>query len=168
MGHTEIARLPTSRRWAVVVDLLHAPQLNAPSVAGAVTHAAERRLQTLSTDPSVTYCFWLLTRLAAAARGPDFVADVAQLGIPTRPDDSALRFLARVGDHTREQLGMYPGSGPFGEIAAIAVVKRSARRWERRDARSLAARWRTSRRRSSGLQPPPNSVTLLTASLPAS
>jgi hypothetical protein len=121
MGHTEIARLPTSQRWAVVVDLLHAPQLNAPSVAGAVTHAAERHLQTLSTDPSVTYCFWLLTRLAAAARGPDFVADVAQLGIPARPDDSALRFLARVGDHTRQQLGMFPESGPFGEIAAVAV-----------------------------------------------
>jgi hypothetical protein len=121
MGHTEIARLPTSPRWGTVVDLLHAPQLDAPAVAGAVTNAAERRLQRLGSDPSVAYCFWLLTRLAAAARGPDFVTDVAQVGIAARPDDSALRFLARVGDRTRERLEAYPESGPFGEIAAVAL-----------------------------------------------
>ena len=121
MGHHEIARLPTSQRWRVVVDLLNAPRLDAPSVAGAVTLAAERRLQALSNDPSLTYCFWLLTRLAAAARGPDFVAEVAQLGIRARSDDTALRFLARVADHTREQLGAFPESGPFGEIAAVAL-----------------------------------------------
>ncbi len=121
MGHTEIARLPTSQRWRVVVGLLHAPRLDAPSVASAVTLAAERRLRELSSDPSVTYCFWLLTRLAAAARGPDFVAEAAQLGIAVRSDDTALRFLARVADHTRERLSAYPASGPFGEIAAVAL-----------------------------------------------
>ncbi len=121
MGHTEIARLPTSQRWHTVVSLLHAPQLDAPAVAGAVTLAAERRLRELSRDPSLTYCFWLLTRLAAAARGPDFVADVAQLGIPAQPDDTALRFLARIADHTRDRLAWFPESGPFGEIAALSL-----------------------------------------------
>ncbi len=121
MGHNEIARLPTSQRWRVVVDLLHAPRLDAPSVAGAVTLAAERRLGELGNDPSLTYCFWLLTRLAAAARGPDFVVGVTQLGIRVQPDDTALRFVARIADHTRERLDAYPESGPFGEIAAVAL-----------------------------------------------
>lgn len=121
MGHNEIARLPAWQRWRRVVELLNAPRLDAPSVAGAVTFAAERRLRELGTDPSLKYCFWLLTRLAAAARGPDFVADVAQLGIPARPDDTALQFLARIADHTREELGAFPESGPFGELAAVAL-----------------------------------------------
>ena len=121
MGHTEIARLPASVRWRVVVGLLQAPQLDAAAVGGAVTLAAERRLRELSGDPSIAYCFWLLTRLASAARGPDFLADAAQLGIPVRPGDSALRFLARVADHTRGMLSARPESGPFGDIAATAL-----------------------------------------------
>ena len=121
MGHTEIARLPASQRWRVVVSLLHAPQLDAVAVSGAVTLAAERRLRQLSNDPSIVYCFWLLTRLASAARGPDFLAEVVQLGIPAQPGDSALRFLARVADHTREVVSARPESGPFGDIAASSL-----------------------------------------------
>jgi hypothetical protein len=121
MGHTEIARLPTSQRWQIVTNLLHSPRLDARSVAGAVTVAAQRRLRDLNRDPSLTYCFWLLTQLASAARGDDFLGDVAALGIPAQPDDTVSRFLARVADHTRAQLADFPESGPFGDIAATAL-----------------------------------------------
>lgn len=121
MGHTEIARLPASQRWSAVVGLLRGPRLDAPAVSAAVTLAAERRLRQLSGDPSIAYCFWLLARLAAAARGPDFLDALAQLGIPARHDDSVLRFLARVADHTRGVISQYPESGPFGDIAAMAL-----------------------------------------------
>jgi hypothetical protein len=121
MGHTEIARLPTSQRWRVVMHLLHSPELDAPAIAGAVTLAAERRLRELSGDPSVAYCFWLLTRLASAARGLDFLEELGHLGITAKQDDSVLRFLTRVADHTRERLSAYPESGPFSDIAATAL-----------------------------------------------
>ena len=121
MGHTIVGRLPKSERWRVVVGLLHAPRLDAPAVAGATARAAERRLLELRGDPSLAYCFWLLTRLAGAARGPDFLAEVAALGIPARPDDTALQFVARVADRARVELDRYPESGPFGELASLAL-----------------------------------------------
>jgi len=121
VGHTEIARLPKSQRWSAVVALLQLPRLDAPDVAGATILAAERRLRQLGRDPALGYCFWLLTRLASAARGPDFLGEVARLGIPARPDDTALQFVARVADRARAELDRHPGSGPFGEMAALAL-----------------------------------------------
>ncbi len=73
MGHTRVGRLPKTQRWRDVVAILDAPDPDATRVAAATAHAATRRLNALVDDPSHTYCFWLLTRLASAARRPDFV-----------------------------------------------------------------------------------------------
>jgi hypothetical protein len=121
VGHIELGYLPKSARWQVVAGLLAAPRLDVPAVASATVAAAERRLVELRGDPSLTYCFWLLVRLAEAARGPDFVEDAAQLGITVRADDAALAFIARTADRARIELNRYPGSGPFGEIASLAL-----------------------------------------------
>lgn len=121
VGHTIIDRLPRGKRWQVVVGLLNTPELRAGDVAGATCLAAERRLIQLRGDPSLAYCFWLLVRLAAAARGDNFVDEVRQLGIPARRDDTAAQFVARVADHTRVVLNDRPASGPFGELAALAL-----------------------------------------------
>lgn len=121
MGHVEVALLPTSVRWRAVTALLHAPSLDAPGVAAACCLAAERRLRQLGSDPALVRCFWLLTRLAAAARGDDFFGEAARLGVPARRDDSALQFVARVAERTRVDLGRFPESGPFAEMAAVAL-----------------------------------------------
>ena len=121
MGHTIIGDLPKSQRWQVVATLLQSPEVDPADVAAATVAAAERRLVTLRRDPSLTYGFWLLTRLASAARGPDFLTDVAQLGVPAQPDDTVLTFIARVHDHARVELNRYPESGPYGEIASLAL-----------------------------------------------
>lgn len=121
MGHTELGYLPKSKRWRALMDLLEAPRLDAPTMAGATVFAAEGRLIALRGDPSLTYCFWLLTRLANAARGPDFLEEIRQLGVPARADDSALAFVVRVADTARIELNRYPESGPFGELASLAL-----------------------------------------------
>jgi hypothetical protein len=121
VGHTIVGRLPKSERWRVVVELLRSPTLDTPSLARATVEAAEGRLKQLRGDPSLTYCFWLLVRMANAARGPDFVADVRRLGIPIQPDDTALNAVARVADRAQIELNRHPESGPFGELAALAL-----------------------------------------------
>ncbi len=121
MGHTELGRLPRTQKWLAVVALLASPRLDAPTVAGATVTAAQDRLIALRGDPSLTYCFWLLVRLASAARGPDFVAETAQLGIPAKSDDTVLGFVARIADRARVELNRYPDSGPFGELASLAL-----------------------------------------------
>jgi hypothetical protein len=121
VGHTELGFMPTRGRWPAVAALLAAPRLDAPAVASATAKAAEGRLQKLRSDPSLGYCFWLLVRLAEAARGPDFVEGAAHLGIAVRADDPALTIIARVADRARVELDAYPESGPFGEIASLAL-----------------------------------------------
>src|SRR6266496_3710988 len=98
MGHTIIARLPRTARWNVVVGLLAMPELRAADVAGATNHAARTRLLQLRSDPSLTYCFALLVRLASAARDGDFLQDVGRLGISAQRDDSVHQFIARGAD----------------------------------------------------------------------
>lgn len=121
MGHTIVGRLPKSERWRVVVELLQAPALDTRGLASATIHASNDRLLRLRGDPSLAYCFWLLVRLAAAARGPDFAEDLAHLGIPIRRGDTALNLIARVADVARVELNRHPESGPFGELAALAL-----------------------------------------------
>jgi hypothetical protein len=121
MGHTIVGELPKTRRWQQVFRLLQAPVANPSMVASATMRAAETRLIELRGDESLTYCFWLLTRLAAAARGPDFRSDARQLGIDVRPDDHVLSLIAKVSDRAREELVLFPESGPFGDLAASAL-----------------------------------------------
>jgi hypothetical protein len=121
VGHTELGYMPHSARWRVVAALLAAPRLDAPAVAGATALAAQARLVELRRDPSIGYCFWLLVRLAEAARGPDFVEGAARLGVAVRTDAAALAVIAGVADRARVELNAYPESGPFGEIASLAL-----------------------------------------------
>ncbi len=121
MGHTELGVLPKSAKWRAVAELLAAPQINVAQVAATTATAAANRLTSLRGDPSVGYCFWLLTRLASAARGPDFQEGVRALGIPIRPDDTAMALIARVAEVSRMEISRYPASGPFGEMAALAL-----------------------------------------------
>ena len=69
MGHTELGVLPKSAKWLAVTQLLAAPETDVARVAESTATAAAGRLTALRGDPSISYCFWLLTRLAAAARG---------------------------------------------------------------------------------------------------
>jgi len=63
----------------------------------------------------------LLLRLATAARTEDFREAVTHLGLEVSNDDTALSFIAQVADVARERLRHYPESGPFGEMAALAL-----------------------------------------------
>jgi hypothetical protein len=121
LGHTIVGDLPHSRRWNRVVDLLQVPDVSPGQVAGATVRAASTRLDQLRGDPSLTTCFWLLARLAAASRGPAFYEDAHQLGIRIGSGDSTLTLIARVNDRVREELAEFPESGPFGDLAANAL-----------------------------------------------
>src|SRR3954465_12892640 len=122
MGHVRQGRLPRTRRWKQVIELLG---LSSPddvaTVASATNHAADQRLRELSDDPSLGYCFWLLTRIAWASRDPDFRASVGELGIQIEDDDSVFSFIARLSGHVRSELGPYTESGVFSELAALSM-----------------------------------------------
>jgi hypothetical protein len=104
-----------------VVSLLEAPTVEASAVTRATVEAADHRLRALGNDPSVTHCFWLLTRIAWASRGADFAAGLADVGMVIRPESSALAFISQVAEHARKGTSQFTESGPFGELASLAL-----------------------------------------------
>ena len=120
MGHIRLGRLPKTLRWQGVIALLDSAPDDVPALARATVTAADACLRGLARDPSLTHCFWLLSRITAASRGPDFAEAVAALGL-TPTADSALAFVAHVSDQVRSDLTRYPESGPFSELASLAL-----------------------------------------------
>jgi hypothetical protein len=121
MGHLVFGDLPNRPAWRAVVSLLGSEELSASELARLTTAAADRRLGDLRGDRALSYCFWLLTRLASASRTDDFAGNLARLGIAVRPGDSALQLIAEVSDRVRHELQDLPGAGSFGEMAGLAL-----------------------------------------------
>lgn len=104
MGHVHLVLLPRTPAWRSVVGLLGDPAGDAASVAAATAAAAAGRLDRLRGDPALAYGFWLLVRLASAARGPDFAGDLAALGLTAQPSDSIIGFVSQVSDRVRAEV----------------------------------------------------------------
>jgi hypothetical protein len=121
MGHIHLGTLPRTIRWRRVVSLLEDSPDDPAGIARATLFAAERRLKDLSNDPSLTLCYWLLVRVAAASREPDFRFAMARLGIEIPGDGSALTFIAAISDRVRWETSDYLQSGPFSDIASLAL-----------------------------------------------
>lgn len=121
MGHLRLGRLPKTRRWREVVELLDSSPADPGAVARAAALAAEDRLRALARDPSLTYCFWLLTRIAWASRTPAFAEELADLQIALAPEESVLTFISKITDRVRSELSEHPESGPFSELASLAL-----------------------------------------------
>lgn len=121
MGHVRLGRLPKTLRWREVIELLDASPRDTAGIAAAVVVAAESRLRELRDDPSLSYSFWLLTRIALASRGEAFTTDLAQLGVPVNPNESVLTFISRLTDEARRHLAPETASGHFTELASLAL-----------------------------------------------
>lgn len=123
MGHLRLGRLPKTQKWTQVVDLLDTAPTDVPGIARAVVEAADGQLRFLASDSSLAYCFWILTRVTWAARQPDFLVKLEQLGIFTSRDASVLTFIAQLTDIAQGQISRNPQSGPFGELASLAMSR---------------------------------------------
>lgn len=121
MGHIHFVRLPPTPPWRAVVRQIQDPSAGVRSIATATAAAAADRLDRLREDASLVYCFWLLSRLTSAARRPDFVDSLADVGIRAAPSDTAIVFVARVAELSRRELERHPESSPFGEFASLSL-----------------------------------------------
>ncbi len=121
MGHLRLGRLPKTRRWVDVVELLDASPEDAAGIAAGVVVAADQRLKELGSDPSLGYCFWLLTRIAWASREPDFQQTLSKLGIEASSDTSVLAFISQLADHVQIETARNTSSGHFAELSSLAL-----------------------------------------------
>ena len=121
MGHLPLGLLPKIRRWAEVIDLLDAGTNGPVALADAVIRADEHPLHQLANDQGLGYNFWLLTRIAWAARGQNFAESLSALSINVSQDASSLQVIAQVADRVRTELSNAPSSGDFAEIGSLAL-----------------------------------------------
>jgi hypothetical protein len=121
VGHIRLGRLPKTNRWRQVVALLDDAPSDVAAIAGATSRAAEQRLRQLAGDPSVSYCFWLLTRITQAARAQDFSAALDAVGLGARDSEPVLSFISRVSDLARQEAVHNRDSGHFAELASLAL-----------------------------------------------
>ena len=121
MGHVRLGRLPKTRAWGQVVDLLETDVDNIPEVSRATLKAAQAQLQRLGADPVIGYCFWLLTRVTWFARDEDFATRLAEIGVNPETASSAFTFISQLTDHARSKAAEHPESGVFAEIASLSV-----------------------------------------------
>ncbi len=121
MGSLRLGRLPKTLRWRELINLLDEMPTDTSAVARKTAEAAETQLRLLGKDKALTYCFWLLTRITWAARSPDFADSLGDTGIELTPDSSILAFVARVSDRVSREVQGHPESGPFGELASLAL-----------------------------------------------
>lgn len=121
MGHTRLGRLPKTRAWVQVIDLLETNVDNIPQVTRATLKATDAQLKRLSTDPAVSYCFWLLTRVTWLARSDDFAMRLPEIGVNPQTASSAFTFISQLTDHARVKAAEHPESGVFAEIASLSL-----------------------------------------------
>jgi hypothetical protein len=121
MGHIRVGRLPKTVTWLRVSELLAESPEAIPLVAAATVEAAERQLRQLAENNALNYSFWLLTRIATAARVRNFVGDLGALGLNVQPDMTTLGFIVQLADHVREQNARFGLTSHVDDLATLAL-----------------------------------------------
>ena len=80
MGHIRLGRLPQSKRWRAVVDLLEG-DWDLLEIAGAAAEASAADLKRLNDDPVFQYVAQVLVELPLQARGPGYATYLENLGV---------------------------------------------------------------------------------------
>src|SRR5688572_14077595 len=103
MGHVRLGRLPKTRLWNEVVDLLDDSPHLTNALAATIVDASDYRLVRLANDDSLSYAFWLLTRITTAARGGDFTEELRKLGLISSAHVSVLSLISDIADKVRQR-----------------------------------------------------------------
>ena len=122
MGHIRLGRLPTSRKWRQVVNVLQQGS-DVGAVAALAADAAEKDLASAARDPALLQAFWLLTQLPLAARGASFIGDAERLGVTLPKDPGLLEITAAFAESIDRRVAGVQGRTDLGEMAQMAAIE---------------------------------------------
>jgi hypothetical protein len=121
MGHNRFGRLPQTRRWQEVIQLLTESPGDTARIGAAVLAAANTRFEQLANEQTVAYPLWLLARVAWASRGTRFISELNSLGVSAGSSSTALDVISAIADQVRREASAHPPTGHFSEFAVQAL-----------------------------------------------
>jgi hypothetical protein len=121
MGHIRLGRIPKRKPWSAIFGALESDASNAGELARTTAAASRKRFLTLERDPSLNYCFWILVRIATAARSESFIADLSEIGIDIQNVSSGAGFIHQVSRSVSRDIRRRGPGSTFTEIAQQAL-----------------------------------------------
>jgi hypothetical protein len=122
VGHKRLGRLPATKKWNQVVQLLgEGAELD--TIAAAAAIAAEGSLPRAAHDPALIHSFWLLTQIPLAARTQDFVANLRMLGIDVDTAPGLVELVGGLTEAVDDHVERTGGRTDLGEMAQLAAAE---------------------------------------------
>ncbi len=120
MGHIHLGRLPATRNWKTVADLIERGSAIG-DIAAASAQAAEHELSKAAGDPVFVEAVRLLALIPQAARQDDFAKALLDIGIDA-PANPSLMDLMVATTTALDRFALREGHGSdFGELSARAL-----------------------------------------------
>lgn len=121
MGHIHLGKLPASRKWTAVADLI-AQGSPIERIAAGSAVAAERELSSASRDKAFVEAIRLLALIPQAAKQDDFAQALRNLGIDAPADPSLLDLMAATTAALDRFASREDARSDFGELSARALA----------------------------------------------
>lgn len=123
MGHIRLGRLPRTRQWLDVVDLLNVGA-GVGEIAVATSKAADGGFSEAEVDPALIEAVWLLAQLPEAARQQEFTSRLRELGVAVNEQPTLLDLSGALAEAIERRLPDGPrGRTDIGEMAGLAAVE---------------------------------------------
>jgi hypothetical protein len=120
MGHVRLGRIPNSRKWQQVVDLLTGGA-GVDAIAAASSDAAENSLARAAKDPALVRAFWLLTQIPLAARKGNFAEELRRLGLKVGNEPTLMEVVGAFTDAVDRHVRETGRRSDLGEMAQMAA-----------------------------------------------
>lgn len=121
MGHIRLGTQPNTVPWRRVVGLI-AGDADVAAIAAATAEAATAGLDRARNDHGVDAPFFLLTRIAWAARQPDFAEALRDAGIRVSDNPDAFDLAGGLTEAIDRRLAR-AGRTDLGEMSQLAAVE---------------------------------------------
>lgn len=120
MGHIRLGRIPKTKQWKNLFRLLEGSGVDPDALAREVSSAAQTTLLSSEANPAAHYCFWLLTRLAAASRAKDFCQELTKIGIKAEAARSGVELLAAISSASEKEVRRRGTGSVLDQVAELA------------------------------------------------
>lgn len=121
MGHIHLGRLPSSKKWRAVADLISNAGTDV-AIAAAAADAAENDFLSAPTNPTFIEAVRLLGLIPQAAKQNDFIAALRENGIDVPAEPSLSDLVSATTRHLDQFSKTTSGTNDFSELATRVLV----------------------------------------------